>query len=135
MYIDPRVTIGVPIIGCPDYLALISGRAQANGISLDDRRYFPDSLRAQIVESDPVSTAYRINGPTNPFLNKKILVLSGAVDPLVPWSASELFVEGLQVGDKGVKKVVIEAGAGHEVTPAAVKELVAFVRGIALENK
>jgi len=70
---------------------------------------------------------------SNPFLNKRILVLSGAADKLVPWSASETFVNNLKVGS-GIKKVVLEDGAGHEVTAKMVEEASAFVWDWLLER-
>ena len=64
---------------------------------------------------------------TNPFLGKKILVLSGADDTLVPWVASEKFVGGLVVGGSGVKKVVVQKGVGHACTPEMVAEAAQFL--------
>ncbi|KAG7450969.1 uncharacterized protein BT62DRAFT_984275 [Guyanagaster necrorhizus] len=125
---DPRLTIGIPIIGCPDYLTLISARAEKFGISLEKSSYLPDSLLVLIQRSDPASTAYRSSDSSNPFLGKKILVLSGADDSLVPWSASEPFVNGLVVGEKGVKRVFVQEGVRHKCSPEMVQQLVEFVR-------
>ncbi|KAK0495303.1 Alpha/Beta hydrolase protein [Armillaria luteobubalina] len=125
---EPRLTIGIPIIGCPDYLTLMSARADKFGISLEKSSYLPDSLLALIQRSDPASTPYTSGNSSNPFLGKKILVLSGADDLLVPWSASEPFVNGLVVGENGVKHVFVQEGAGHKCTPEMVQQLVEFVR-------
>ncbi|KAK0223016.1 Alpha/Beta hydrolase protein [Armillaria fumosa] len=124
---EPRLTIGIPIIGCPDYLTLISARADKFGISLEKSSYLPDSLLALIQRSDPASTEYTSGNSSNPFLGKKILVLSGADDLLVPWSASEPFVNGLVVGENGVKRVFVQEGVGHKCTPEMVQQLVEFV--------
>ncbi|KAF8434539.1 Alpha/Beta hydrolase protein [Boletus edulis BED1] len=122
---DPRIQLAIPIIGCPDYTKLISQRAQICGVPLEAPHY-PLHLKAYVDAYDPASFAFRENDATNPFLGKRILVLSGAKDTLVPWSASQEFVEGLEVGD-GVKKVVLEENAGHECTPSMIREAGLFV--------
>ncbi|KAG9011100.1 hypothetical protein FRB94_009243 [Tulasnella sp. JGI-2019a] len=76
----------------------------------------PDSLRSYIVKHSPTSSSYNTASKLNPFLDKEVLVLSGASDRLVPWSHSEPFIDALVVGDKGRKKVVLQEGAGHELT-------------------
>ncbi|KAF8122677.1 Alpha/Beta hydrolase protein [Boletus edulis] len=122
---DPRIQLAIPIIGCPDYTKLISQRAQICGVPLEAPHY-PLHLKAYVDAYDPASFAFRENDATNPFLGKRILVLSGAKDTLVPWSASQEFVERLEVGD-GVKKVVLEENAGHECTPSMIREAGLFV--------
>ncbi|KAJ6570293.1 Alpha/Beta hydrolase protein [Mycena vulgaris] len=123
---DPRVKIAIPIIGCPDYLGLMGPRAEAEGIALGPP-HFPESLLKGIRATSLTALPYTSRGDENPFLGKKVLVLSGGSDPVVPWTASEKFVEGLEVGSTGTKEVIVEAGAGHEVTAAMVKEAVAFM--------
>lgn len=49
-------------------------------------------------------------------------------DPLVPWNASEEFVEGLVVGPKGVKKVFVQPNTGHTCSTEMVKEMVEFLQ-------
>ncbi|KAJ4479955.1 Alpha/Beta hydrolase protein [Lentinula aciculospora] len=130
---EPRIKVGIPIIGCPDYLLLISERAAKHGISLDSAsKYFPESLLSLIREEGPPSTPYLEEGVSNPFFGKNILVLSGGADPLVPWSASEGFVEGLTVGPHGYKKVVVQPDTGHTVTPEMIKEMIEFLREVVL---
>jgi len=125
---DPRITVGVPIIGCPDYLALISGRAELAGVKFEPP-HMPQSLLELIQRDDPAASPCDASSSpsSNPFFGKKILVLSGEADPLVPWSASEGFVEKLYVGDKGTKKVVIAPGVGHTCTPEMVNMMAEFV--------
>jgi len=41
---------------------------------------------------------------------------------LVPWSASEGFVDALEVGPRGVKEVIIQEGVGHACTTEMVDE-------------
>jgi len=63
----------------------------------------------------------------NPFLNKRILVLSGGLDKLVPYDSGSEFIEALDVGPEGVKTVVVQPDAGHELTPKMVELLANFV--------
>ncbi|KAJ7573852.1 Alpha/Beta hydrolase protein [Mycena floridula] len=127
---EPRITIGIPIIGCPDVLKLMTPRAAQYGISpLVGSKYLPDSLHQVILRSDPASQPYQAKDSTNPFFGKKILVLSGGSDSLVPWDASQSFVEGLQVGS-GVLKVVVEEGMGHNCSPLMIQEMASFVYGL-----
>ncbi|EJD48964.1 hypothetical protein AURDEDRAFT_112703 [Auricularia subglabra TFB-10046 SS5] len=115
---EPRITFGVPIIGCPVYTPLMEWRVkQTYGEDLTAPRY-PDSLRA-FVEAP--------RGGLNPYAGKRILVLSGADDQLVPWVASKGHVEALDVGPKGAKRVVVVEGAGHEVTESMLRDAAAFV--------
>ena len=111
-------------------------RAKASGFSTGPPT-FPSSLVEYIKVHDPSSI---LNDPSslvdpsqNPFFGKHVLVLSGADDKLVPWSASKRFVDELQVGPGGTKKVIVEEGAGHECTPQMVRELARFVWEHALQ--
>ncbi|GJE97406.1 alpha/beta hydrolase [Phanerochaete sordida] len=123
---EPRLSLAVPIIACPDYMKLITRRAQYSGVPLEPP-YFTDSLRAYIARNDPARAPYTAGDASNPFWGKKVLVLSGGSDPLVPFAYSEEFVQGLNVGPDGVKKVVIQPGVQHECTPGMVKEMAEFV--------
>lgn len=126
--------MAVPIIGCPDYMKLITRRAKYSGIALAPP-HFPDSLRTYIEKNDPARTPYTIEDPSNPFIGKKILALFGADDPLVPYSYSEEFVNNLNVGSHGVKHVIVAPGVGHECTPEMVKEMSDFIWKHALRSQ
>lgn len=121
-----RIKTGISIIGCPDYIKLLKYRAQEAGVPTLPP-YIPSSFRAFVERVDPVAAPYSSSSEENPFLDKRILVLSGRDDKLVPWSASEAFVEGLYVGEKGVKRVKVYAGIGHECTDEMVTEMVNFI--------
>lgn len=124
IFTDDRVTTGIPIIGCPDYSKLIAYRAKQNDVDLKGK-YYPKDLKDLVAKMDPASL---VQGVTNPFLGKKVLVLSGADDTLVPWTASEEFVtQRLSVGANGLKKVIVYEGVGHECTERMVQEIAAFV--------
>ncbi|KAG8908495.1 hypothetical protein FRB99_005853 [Tulasnella sp. 403] len=113
--------------GCPDYLSLMEDRARR--LALDPSPpLIPQSLRAYVERNDPVSIVFDGAEHCNPLISKRILVLSGAADKLVPWVFSEPFVNRLVVGEKGRKRVVLQEGAGHELTKEMVSEASGFVR-------
>ncbi|TFK86707.1 hypothetical protein K466DRAFT_549998 [Polyporus arcularius HHB13444] len=123
---DPRLKVGIPIIGCPDYLALIVPRAEASSIPISPP-YFPKSFVEYVKTHDPA--AARGEGAGGAFWGKKILVVAGREDAVVPWAASERFVEELDVGaeGEGVKEVFVEPGVGHTCSAGMVKEAVRFL--------
>jgi len=116
---EPRIRIGIPICGTVDYLALTERRAEKLGIPRT-APYFPESLRALVRAYDPVVA------PPGTFAGKRILALVGADDTLVPWSASRAFVEALDVGERGKKRVVVLSGVKHEYTDEMREELFRF---------
>ena len=79
----------------------------------------PDTLQAYISTHDPC------HNPDS-FKGKSILVLSGAKDTLVPWSASKEFVEKLDVVG-GVKEVLVQEDAGHECTNVMQERIAKFI--------
>ncbi|KAL1659443.1 Alpha/Beta hydrolase protein [Schizophyllum commune] len=123
---DPRLTIGIPIIGCPDYMGLMSARARGNGVPVEPP-YFPDAFVKSVASRCPMSKGYDKKGDSNPFYGKKIFVASGAADPLVPWDRSKDFVEKLEVGDHGRKEVFVQEKTGHTCTHEMVTKIVAFL--------
>jgi len=120
------VKIGIPFIGCPDYLPLMEQRAKKNSLSLSPP-HLPNSLRAYIAKNDPASAPYTSKSDENPFLGKLILVLSGADDKLVPWSASQSFVEKLEVGEHGEKMAILQPKTGHTMTNEMMDETAKFI--------
>ncbi|KAG5637968.1 hypothetical protein H0H81_002412 [Sphagnurus paluster] len=121
---DERVKTGIPIIGCPDYGKLMAIRAGQAGVALEGP-YFPESFRRAIQVLDP---PYLLESGQNPFLGKRILVLCGEDDRLVPWEASKHFVEEkLEVGKDGIKEVSLYKGVGHECTDGMVTEMAQFI--------
>ncbi|KAF9000747.1 hypothetical protein BDQ17DRAFT_666041 [Cyathus striatus] len=97
---DHRVKTGIPIIGCPDYMKLMRQRAQRKHIPFTGP-YFPPNLVKLIERWDPASTLYKTMEDGNPFLGKKILVLSGGSDELVPWEASKHLLRISRLGNWG----------------------------------
>ena len=116
---EPRIRIGIPICGCPDYLALIEQRAERLGVPRTPP-YIPASLRALVRANDTVpATAIAFKG-------KRVLVLAGEDDKFVPWETSRAFVEALDVGRGGRKMVMVVPGVKHEFTDGMREEMFQF---------
>jgi len=128
--VDKRVKTGIPIIGCPDYTKLITRRAEKLGVPLEGA-YFPRTFKDTIERLDP---PFLIRDGDNPFLGKRVLVLSGEADKLVPWETSKEFVEKLEVGQEGVKRVSLHCDVAHECTEAMVKEMAEFISNHCLKR-
>jgi fermentation-respiration switch protein FrsA (DUF1100 family) len=122
-FTEQRLSVVVPIVGCPDYLALMQHRAEASGLHFGPPT-LPDSLLELIRRESPTSTPA---ADRNPFFGKKILVLAGGKDKLVPWAFSESFVERIEVGGGGVKKVVVYPDVGHTFTATMEEVMGVFV--------
>jgi len=123
---EPRIHIGVPIIGCADFLGLISERAEKSGLT-PTSPHIPDILRAIVRENDPIWAPYEATDSSNPFIGKKVLALSGGKDELVPWRHSEPFFNKLNVGPQGVKRAIVAPDVGHACTPEMITQLVEFI--------
>lgn len=117
-YVDARIKTGIPIIGCPDYLRLMEGRAARVGRTGES---VPAALRRAVERLDPPFAAASV------YEGKRLLVLSGEADKLVPWEASRGFVEKVELKAGGVKKVSVYAGVGHECTDDMVQEMAGFI--------
>ena len=130
---EPRIRIGIPICGCPDYLALIEQRADRLGIPRTPP-YIPASLRALVCTNDTVPAT------ATAFAGKRLLILAGADDKLVPWETSRAFVEALDVGQGGRKVVMAVPKVKHEFTDGMREEMFQFfweealIRGAAVLN-
>lgn len=118
---DLRITAAVIVIGCPDYMRLLSERAMLSklptagpkflgsssfpeGLVEAVRRYDPagsllgfGSSREERFRRDPISDEKEAMLPLlhNSFRGKRILNMSGAADKLVPYSCSEPFLKWL----------------------------------------
>ena len=105
----------------------MSSRAAESSVPIEPP-YFPKSFLEYLKLHDPANVPYTASDASNPYRGKKISVLSGKEDPIVPWTASEGFVEKLNVGEEGgIKEVFVEPGIGHTCSPAMVKEAVRFL--------
>lgn len=120
---EQRLSVVIPIVGCPDYLALMQHRAEASGLQFGPPT-LPVSLLELIRRESPASTP---TADRNPFFGKRILVLAGGKDKLVPWAFSESFVERIKVGEGGAKKVVVYPDVGHIFTATMEEVMADFV--------
>ncbi|KAI8956593.1 hypothetical protein F5Y11DRAFT_153427 [Daldinia sp. FL1419] len=118
LFADPRVTAGVIVIGCPDYMALLKDRARLSqlrafnapdyGASFIGSKDFPEALVSACKKYDPKGTLFgtdEITLPTTseeqqrlrPLLRprvsgKRFQILSGGADKLVPYNLGEPFI-------------------------------------------
>lgn len=123
---DPRVTLGVPIIGCPDYTALTKSRLAANPSSPPP--IFPQTLQNLLLRTDPINSPHTSDDPTqNPFWTKRLLVLTGADDDVVPSALGDKFYQGLVVGPKGVKRRIVQDGVGHRCSREMIGRAAEFL--------
>ncbi|KAM0749334.1 hypothetical protein T439DRAFT_340070 [Meredithblackwellia eburnea MCA 4105] len=106
---ERRISLGIPIIGSPDFLTLLSNRARTTPAPLGPiplaPPFFPNSLLATVKKTDPIHV------PDDVWKGRKILVLSGGIDELVNYEigGSGIFVEKLK--QQGVDvEAVIEPG-------------------------
>lgn len=104
------------MIGCPDYERLMAYRAERVLSRRIEAPIYPESFAEYIQAHDPASDASWVSG-------KRILVLCGEKDELVPWSAGKTFV------DKIGCRVEIEKDAGHEVTDKMIDFVAEFIVG------
>ncbi|KFX98295.1 hypothetical protein O988_04428, partial [Pseudogymnoascus sp. VKM F-3808] len=118
LFAEPRVEAGVVVIGCPDYIRVMSDRARLSklstythdaGSSFLGSRDFPSSLLAAVQKWDPRGILFGAREiPSRPpteespreearlkdildarVRGKSVLVCSGGADKLVPYKASE----------------------------------------------
>jgi len=115
---EPRVEAACVVIGCADYVKLMEQRAAQSGIAgykTGACREFPKTLLDVVERYDPAALK-RVEGEeevARRVRGKKLLVLSGAEDKLVPYAAQESFVKWLE-GVEGVDVVdKVFEGVGH----------------------
>lgn len=141
---EPRVTAGVVVIGCPDFERVMVHRAEKSRLPSFTEGFigskdYPKSLEAAVGRNDP--TGVLVKGKTEDqrrklieerLGGKKVLILSGGADKLVPYSCSQPFIEMLERDGKGIVDVrnIVYEGVGHDCTEAMVAELVSFFSGI-----
>ncbi|KXJ87717.1 hypothetical protein Micbo1qcDRAFT_197703 [Microdochium bolleyi] len=142
LFEDPRFDAGVVVIGCPDYMRLMTNRATSSKLpsttlssssSFIGSSHFPPALvnaakrwdpKARIFGTEPVpaaagsqhSSSSSSSHHTRAALDrtairgKKIQVLSGGKDNLVPYAAGEAFLNWF----KGVSAAWYGGGSGEE---------------------
>jgi predicted esterase len=105
---------------------LMSRRAKDSGVAFEPP-YIPKTFLGFVEHNDPAHAPYTASDLSNPFFGKKVLVLSGADDRVVPWESSDEFVKKLNVGPNGVKKEIVYPGVGHKFTTEMMQETAQFL--------
>lgn len=114
---DARISVGVSIIGCGDYLSLMTHRASNMKPPVPlppaSQEFLNDQLLALLSTHDPVNKPHM-------FKNRPLLLLNGGSDRLVPAACNQAFVDKLSkiYGEEARDKfeVIVEEGVKHEVT-------------------
>ncbi|CAE7146230.1 unnamed protein product [Rhizoctonia solani] len=127
---DPRLSVCLPIIGSPDFLDIATARNRITGVPLVSS-YMTSTTRNHILKNDPVSHRRNSSRP-DPFMNKHILALAGAQDSMVPLLATRQFLDRINVGPLGTKRLIIQQGVGHQCTREMVVEMAELVWNVAL---
>lgn len=156
LFTNPAVTAGVSIIGCPDFLQLMSDRAIKSKRASAGERFvgsadFPPALVAQLAQFDPhgivFGTGPVIETPSSTeeqarmravldksVKGKRFLMCTGGADKLVPWRCSEAFTRffvGAAEGwykDSGLRvDNRVYDGIGHECSDGMVVDAVRFL--------
>ncbi|KAJ9421641.1 hypothetical protein QL093DRAFT_2115518 [Fusarium oxysporum] len=153
---EKRIDAAVVIIGCPDFIGLMSGRAAGSkldcGADFIGSKYFPKDLIDICSKHDPKAICFG-TAPIPSSLSsaeqtrlraildervkgKKLLLCSGGDDELVPYANTKEFSTLLKeaVGEKGwyrdggleVDDRVYE-GIGHKFSPKMVEDAVQFL--------
>lgn len=160
---EKRFDAAVIVIGCPDYCRLMSYRAETSGL---DSWYestppganflgsndFPSTLLDTVQQRDPAAYFLGTNCDKNTFYDpkakglrevfrhciagKKILVLSGAADKLVPYSCVKPFLDFLKyeiANDEHLTRSktslddILFPDTGHAMSKQMIEQAVRFV--------
>ncbi|KAK3946049.1 hypothetical protein QBC46DRAFT_370692 [Diplogelasinospora grovesii] len=159
MFAEPRVTAGVVIVGCPDYINLMSDRANRSklstcqdGSSFLGSKDFPPSLvaacrkmdpKAILLGTDPVPSSAEGGIPETVaralqyrLQDKKFLLCSGGDDRLVPYACGKLFLHWFKEAIRCCPEANISLednlypGIGHTFSAEMVKDAVRFVTDV-----
>ncbi|ELU40460.1 alpha/beta hydrolase family domain-containing protein [Rhizoctonia solani AG-1 IA] len=127
---DKKVQLRELNIGSPDFLEIATARNNLTGLPLVSS-YMTSVTRNHILKNDPVSCRRNSLRP-DPFMNKHILALAGAQDGMIPFTATRQFLDRINVGPIGTKRLIIQQGVGHQCTREMVIEMAELVWAVAL---
>ncbi|KAH7335126.1 hypothetical protein B0J17DRAFT_668791 [Rhizoctonia solani] len=126
---DPRLHACIPILGSPDFLDIATSRSLSNFPLVSS--YMTHETREYILKHDPISRPASPERP-NPFLNKQILAIVGAQDTMIPLLPTRKFLDRINVGPLGTKRLVIQEGVGHQCTQEMIVQTAEFIWDVAL---
>ncbi|GAA5883701.1 hypothetical protein JCM16303_004777 [Sporobolomyces ruberrimus] len=125
---EPRISLGIPIIGSPSTHTLLSDRAlnlpPPSGPLSVSAPYFPKTFLDLLKRQDPDQVEMSV------WKGRKILVLSGQDDTLVNYvkGGSEKFVEKLKKeGQVQELQVWVQPKTGHACTPEMMEKATSCV--------
>lgn len=144
---EPRISVGVPIIGCCDYLALMRQRLRSfmtkgeqgrEPQAEDEERYLPAAFQAELRR---LETAAMDQAAVEVLKRKKLLVLCGGDDRLVPFDCSKPFLDRLRhaiehdavsasssdLHQHGDCTVIVEQGQGHALSESMLAATVEWI--------
>ena len=99
---DDRIKWGCDFIGCPSLITHMENRLKESGLPASPP-WLPRSL-LRVLERDDPGAILRRTGRVPPSLKtKRILVLHGTEDPMVPWSISSELISHLQQQCEGLQ--------------------------------
>lgn len=116
--------------GSPDFLDIAASRSNSTTLPLVSS-YITSATRSHILKHDPVSYHPK-STRMNPFMDKHILALAGARDEMITLPATRRFMDRINVGPSGSKRLVIQQGVGHQCTREMVGEMTELVWRITL---
>jgi pimeloyl-ACP methyl ester carboxylesterase len=146
---EPRISAGIVVIGCPDYVRLMTDRAIRSKVSSAIRgnppgseflgsEHFPPPLLAAIEQYDPAGILWKemevgkqMERFNRTLAGKKILCLSGGKDKLVPYDQAKPFLTWLKhaIGEDGWAQGrglevedILDPEAGHEFSSLMRRE-------------
>jgi hypothetical protein len=164
LFAEPRLSAGVAVIGCPDLMALLADRARlsklatykADGGFLGSTD-FPPALVAACEKYDPKGVLFGTGAVAPPqpsdadqarlrplldarVRGKKLQVLSGGLDKLVPYAKAEPFLTFLKSAtetwykDGGVSvEDIVYPEVAHEFSAGMMKDAVRFIVNVVSE--
>lgn len=124
MALDPRIRVGVPLIGSGDYRRLMELRAASNKCPAKDfESFFPPELDSIVKLRDPLYRAAV-------FADRPLLMLNGADDNLVQLECNQRFEAAARphYKDGSKLKLVSYPGVGHAVPPEMWNEAKAWFK-------
>ncbi|KAK8089420.1 hypothetical protein PG997_004381 [Apiospora hydei] len=121
MFAEPRLSAGVVVIGCPDYMAIMTDR-----ILFGTREI---SASPSDVEKERLGSILDAR-----LAKKKFQVLSGGVDKLVPYALAKPFLDFFKSAVETWGKQanisvedIVYPGVGHKFDDAMMKDAVHFI--------